>query len=57
MSKISFMKNLPPIRPRSSNAQMPKCSEYIEILHVRYFKYVDVDYEVENDFYEIITHC
>ena len=53
----SFMKSLPPVRPRSSNAQMPKCSEYIEIMHIRYFKYADVDYDVENDFYEIITHC
>ena len=37
MSKISFMKYLPPVRPKL--IPKLKSSEVIEIWHIRYFKY------------------
>ena len=31
--------------------QNEKCSELIEIWHISYFKYPDLDSDVKNDFY------
>ena len=47
VSKEIFMKHLPPVRPKL----VPKCSEFIEIWHICYFKYADLDFYVKNDFY------
>ena len=38
-------------------SQNEKCSEFIEIWHIRYFKYANLDFEVKNAFYEIFTSC
>ena len=92
MWKISFMKYLPPVRPKffpnikvfriywnlehfifrisrsrfwyqklsSLNtyhlfgpnwSQYQKCSEFIEIWHIQYFKYANLDFNVKNDFF------
>ena len=50
ISKIIFMKYLPPVRPKFVPQ---KCSIVIEIWHIRYLKYPSVGYDVENGFYEI----
>ena len=55
MSKISFMKYLPPVRPKL--IPKLKSSEVIEIWHIRYFKYANFDYDVKNGFYEIFANC
>ena len=55
MSKISFMKYLPPVGPKL--IPKLKSSEVIEIWRIRYFKYADFDYDVKKGFYEIFTNC
>ena len=55
MSKISFMKYLPPVKPKL--IPKLKSSEVIEIWHIRYFKYANFDYDVKNGFYEIFANC
>ena len=32
-----------------------KCSGFIEIWHIRYFKYANLYFDVKNDFYQIFT--
>ena len=49
MSKNIFINLFDPKR-----SQNKKCSEFIEI---RYFNYVDLNFNVENDFYQICTNC
>ena len=48
MSKNIFINLFDPKR-----SQNKKCSEFIEI---RYFNYVDLNFNVENDFYQICTN-
>ena len=62
MSKIIFMKYLPPARPQM--VLKLKCSEFIEIWHIYYFKYADLYFKyanlyfnVKNNFQEIFTTC
>ena len=50
MSKITFMKYLPPVRPKL-------VYEFIEIWHMRYLKHNNFDINAENDFYEIFRNC
>ena len=38
-------------------SQYQKCSEFIEIWHIQYFKYANLDFDIKNDFYEIFTTC
>ena len=38
-------------------SQNVKCSEFIEIWHIRYFKYANLDFEFKNGFYELFTSC
>ena len=38
-------------------AQNEKCSEFIEIWYIRYFKYANLNSEVKNGFCEIFTSC
>ena len=34
-------------------SQNEKCSEFIEIWHIQYFKYFNLDFDVKNGFYEM----
>ena len=55
MSKIIFTKYLPPIR--SKLFPKLKCSGFIDIWHMLYFRYAKLDCNVKNTFYEIFTTC
>ena len=49
MSKIVFMKYLPPVKPKS--APKLKMLRIYWNWHNWYFKYADLDFDVKNDFY------
>ena len=36
-------------------SQNEKCSEFIETWHIRYFKYTSLNFDVKNDFFEILA--
>ena len=38
-------------------SQNQKCSEFIEIWYIWYFKYAGFDFNVQKIFYEIFTNC
>ena len=38
-------------------SQNEKCSKFIEIWYIRYFKHAYLNFDVKNDFYEIFTCC
>ena len=49
------MKYLLTVRPKL--LPKSKCSKFIEIWPNWYLKYIDFDFDVKNDFYEIYTTC
>ena len=55
MSKIIFTKYLPLMRPKLFPKL--KCSGFIDIWHMSYFRYAELDCNVKNTFYEIFTTC
>ena len=57
MSKIIFVKKY--LLPVGQNwSQNRKYSEFIEIWQIKYFKYVNLNFNVKNNFYEkIFTTC
>ena len=46
MPKIIFMKYSPPVK-----------GKFVEIRHMCYFECSDLDFDVKNYFYEILTTC
>ena len=54
MSKIIFMKYIPPVRRKL----VPKLKmlRIIEIWHILFFKYADLNFNAKNNFYEIFTN-
>ena len=55
MSKIIFMKYLPPAILGLNWSENYKCSELIEIWHIWYFWYANLDFKVKNYFYQLFT--
>ena len=54
MSKMIFIKYLPPVRPKLF--QNEKCLEFIEIWHIEYFYYANLDLKPKY-FYQVLTKC
>ena len=40
-----------------NRSQNQKCSDFIDIWHILYFKYANLYFDVKKDFYEILTSC
>ena len=55
LRQILFLLNIYRLGPNWS--QTEKCSEFIKIWHIWYFKYANPNFDVKNDFYEIFTTC
>ena len=55
MSKMIFIKYLPPVKPKFIT-KLKVLRIYRNLEHL-YFKYADLNFDFKNNFYEIFTIC